>query len=158
MAKQRRARFRPAPSKAKKSSARPRSLQPSAPLPMPQRPPRPAVPPSVPVLRTTYIEAVALYERGLQALQGHDYAGARDVFRSVLSRYPEEKELHERVRLYLNICERQVAPRQSPAPRSVEERLYALSLSIAAGTAQIQRNIVAERVLGLPKERTWTSS
>jgi alkylation response protein AidB-like acyl-CoA dehydrogenase len=40
----------------------------------------------------------------------------------------------------------------------VEERLYALSLSIAAGTAQIQRNIVAERVLGLPKERAWTSS
>jgi alkylation response protein AidB-like acyl-CoA dehydrogenase len=35
----------------------------------------------------------------------------------------------------------------------VEERLYALSLSIAAGTAQIQRNIVGERVLGLPKER-----
>jgi alkylation response protein AidB-like acyl-CoA dehydrogenase len=35
----------------------------------------------------------------------------------------------------------------------VEERLYALSLSIAAGTEQIQRNIVGERMLGLPKER-----
>ena len=35
----------------------------------------------------------------------------------------------------------------------VEERLYALSLSIAAGTEQIQRNIVGERLLGLPKER-----
>ena len=35
----------------------------------------------------------------------------------------------------------------------VEERLYALSLSIAAGTAQIQRNIVGERLLGLPRER-----
>ena len=35
----------------------------------------------------------------------------------------------------------------------VEERLYALSLSIAAGTAQIQRNIIGERLLGLPKER-----
>ncbi len=35
----------------------------------------------------------------------------------------------------------------------VEERLYALSLSIAAGTSQIQRNIVGERLLGLPKER-----
>jgi alkylation response protein AidB-like acyl-CoA dehydrogenase len=30
-------------------------------------------------------------------------------------------------------------------------RLYTLSLSIAAGTSQIQKNIVAERVLGLPK-------
>jgi alkylation response protein AidB-like acyl-CoA dehydrogenase len=35
----------------------------------------------------------------------------------------------------------------------VDQRLYALSLSIAAGTAQIQRNIVGERLLGLPKER-----
>ncbi|HLM28979.1 MAG TPA: acyl-CoA dehydrogenase family protein [Acidimicrobiales bacterium] len=35
----------------------------------------------------------------------------------------------------------------------VEERLYVLSLAIAAGTEQIQRNIVGERLLGLPKER-----
>ena len=35
----------------------------------------------------------------------------------------------------------------------VDQRLYALSLSIAAGTEQIQRNIVGERMLGLPKER-----
>ena len=40
----------------------------------------------------------------------------------------------------------------------VEERLRSLSFTIAAGTSQIQRNIIAERILGLPKEKPWTSS
>ena len=34
----------------------------------------------------------------------------------------------------------------------VEERLRTMSLTIAAGASQIQRNIISERVLGLPRE------
>jgi tetratricopeptide (TPR) repeat protein len=72
---------------------------------------------------------VALYERGLEALQRHDYRVAVEQLASVLRLYPEEKELHERVRLYLNICERQAAP-QATAPVTVQERLYAATLAI----------------------------
>jgi len=88
--------------------------------------------PAAPQRRTTYFEAVAIYEKGLEALQRHDYAIAIDQFRSVLRLYPEEKELHERVRLYLNICERQVTPREA-APQSIDERLYASTLAINGG-------------------------
>src|SRR4029079_7197285 len=85
-----------------------------------------------PQRRTTYVEAVALYERGREALQRHEFSGASSLFESVLRQYPEEKELHERVRLYLNICERQATPKE-PAPQTREERLYAATLAITGG-------------------------
>lgn len=94
------------------------------------RPPR-AVP-QAPQRRSTYFEAVALYERGLETLQRHQFQAAADLFESVLRQYPEEKELHERVRLYLNICQRQATER-AVAPHTIEERLYAATLAINGG-------------------------
>jgi tetratricopeptide (TPR) repeat protein len=95
-------------------------------------PARPSPQPAAPVRRSTYFEAVALYERGLEALQRHDYRGAIALLESVLRQYPEEKELHERVRLYLSVCQRQAAPREA-TPQTVEERLYAATLAINGG-------------------------
>jgi tetratricopeptide (TPR) repeat protein len=92
----------------------------------------PEPPPSGPQRRTTYVDAVALYERGLDLLQRHDYAAATQTFESVLRQYPEEKELHERVRLYLNICQRHAA-RRAVVPQTIEERLFASTIAINGG-------------------------
>jgi tetratricopeptide (TPR) repeat protein len=94
--------------------------------------PRPAEPPGTPLRRSTYFEAVAVYERAMEALQRHEYEQARTLLESVLASYPEEKELHERVRLYLNVCQRQLTQRVAE-PQSVDERLYAATLAINAG-------------------------
>lgn len=79
-----------------------------------------------------HLEAVALYEQGLAALQSHEYPRASSVLRSVISRYPEERELHERVRLYLNVCERHMAPRAA-SPTTPEERVFAATLAVNVG-------------------------
>jgi tetratricopeptide (TPR) repeat protein len=98
------------------------------------RPTAPAVPmrPPDPLRRSSYFEAVAVYEKGVAALQRHDYDQALALLQSVLRLYPEERELHERVRLYLNICERHVTTKAA-APQTVEERLYASTLAINGG-------------------------
>jgi tetratricopeptide (TPR) repeat protein len=87
---------------------------------------------SAPSQRPTYLEAVALYERGVDALQHHDYQTALERLESVLRLYPEEKELHERVRLYLNVCRRHAAPREA-GPQTIEERLFASTLALNGG-------------------------
>jgi outer membrane protein assembly factor BamD (BamD/ComL family) len=82
--------------------------------------------------RSTYVDAVALYEQGLERLQRHDYSGAAERLESVLRLYPDEKELHERVRLYLNVCHKQASNSQA-VPQTIEERLYASTLALNGG-------------------------
>ncbi len=87
--------------------------------------------PSGPSRRPTYLEAVARYEHGMRALQEHRFPEAAEAFRAVLMQYPEEKELNDRVRLHLALCERHL--RSAPEPKTLEERLYAATLALNAG-------------------------
>src|SRR5579884_1018824 len=135
MAKQQRRAPKPSAGPASGSKARPLAPAPADPVGQVARPaaqPAAAQPPSGPQRRSTYFEAVAVYERALAALQRHDYTEATTLLESVLKNFPEEKELHERVRLYLNICARQ-ASRREPTPQTVEERLFASTLALNGG-------------------------
>ena len=85
-----------------------------------------------PARKPTYHEAVALYERGLQALQRRDFGAAADALRSVIQQYPDERELLERARLYLKVCERELEPREA-APRTADEWVYAATVALNAG-------------------------
>jgi tetratricopeptide (TPR) repeat protein len=98
----------------------------------PSASPPPPAPVGAPARRSGYFEAVALYERALDAVQRHEYPAAIDLLESVLRQYPDEKELHERVQLYLNICRRQSTPREAQ-PQTIEERLYASTLALNGG-------------------------
>lgn len=94
--------------------------------------PEPAAPPPAPPRKPGFYEAVAIYERGVQGLQRHDFAGAAELFRTVIERYPEERELLERARLYLRVCERETA-RNTPPPETPAEQVYAATVSLNAG-------------------------
>lgn len=124
MAKQRRAHPR---ATARKTESRARSQ--AAPTYRASSPPAEKPPPR----RSTYVEAVGHYERGLELLQRHEFPAAAEAFRTVLDRYPEERELHDRVRLYLRVCARETEP-PPPPPQTVEERVYRATVAINAGT------------------------
>ena len=123
---------RPQPRSSKASVPGPSSAPRRATATAAEHRPKPAPKSATPQRRSTYFEAVAVYERGLDALQRHAYDEAASLFESVLRQFPDEKELLERVRLYLNICQRQATPKQA-APVTVDERLYAATLAINGG-------------------------
>jgi tetratricopeptide (TPR) repeat protein len=85
-----------------------------------------------PPRRPAFYEALAVYETGVRALQRHDFEAAADSLRGVIQRYPGERELVERARLYLQVCERETARRPS-GPQTPSESVYAATVALNAG-------------------------
>lgn len=139
------------PATAHKAAAKP------APKPAPKAKPKAAAPP---VRRSTYADAVLLYERGLHALQAKRYREAADTLKRVIAEFPEEIELHERAQLYIRVCARHLAPPDA-TPKTPEEQVYAATIALNTGafdravsllTAALQQqadNDAAEYMLGV---------
>jgi len=106
---------------AKRDAVAPRAARAPEPAPAPPAPRKPG-----------YYEALAMYENGVRALQRHDYPGAAIQFRTIMERYPEERELQERSPLYLRVCEREPA-RRPATPQTPQERVYAATVALNAG-------------------------
>lgn len=79
-----------------------------------------------------------MYEQGLRSLQERNFGRAAELLARVVQGFPQEKELTERARLYLAVCERQMQP-PSAEPQSTAERLYAATLALNA--AEVDRAI-----------------
>jgi tetratricopeptide (TPR) repeat protein len=77
--------------------------------------------------------AVEVFERGFRALQTRNFKEAAKTLASIIDAYPDEKELHERARVYIAICERQSDPKRELAPRTAEERVNAATVAINRG-------------------------
>jgi tetratricopeptide (TPR) repeat protein len=111
---------------ARRPSAPNTHSQPAPPAPQPE-PAR-----YEPARRSTYVEAIGLYEQALRTLQQHNFAKAADLLRHMVATFPEERELIERSRVYLALCERQLTPLTAD-PQNTAERLYAATIALNAG-------------------------
>ncbi len=137
MPKQRRATAKRAPARKQKPKVTPRPAAAAAVRVAAQKESPPPEPPSAPppVRKPAFYEALAIYESGVRALQRHDFAAGAGNFRDVIQRYPGERELVDRARLYLQVCERETARQPSPPPQTAAESVYAATVALNSGDA-----------------------
>lgn len=77
-------------------------------------------------------DAVRAFQTAMEALQRHRYADAATAFRGLIDRFPDERALLDRARVYLDLCEREL--RKRPAePQTAEERLTAATAALNNG-------------------------
>jgi len=123
---------KPADGKRPSSAASRRALKPAAGRGS-NAPPRIPVVANLPSGPSSHDLAMEVFERGFRALQVRNFREAAGILGSIIERYPDEKELHERARVYIAICERQSDPKRGQAPRTIEERMNAATVAINRG-------------------------
>lgn len=91
-------------------------------------------------------EALALFQRGMEAIQRHAYTEGAAAFEAIVMGFPGERALLDRARVYLELCARESA-RRPAAPKTIEERLTAATAALNNGQDQAAEEL-ARSVLG----------
>ena len=69
-------------------------------------------------------QAIDAFEKAMKALGKHDYERAREHFDTLLTGFPEERDLLERARSYRAVCERALEKRPTFRPKTFDEMLH----------------------------------
>lgn len=92
-------------------------------------------------------QAVALFQQAMEALQRKRYGVAADKFRLLVDRFPGERALLDRSRMYLELAQRE-QNRKVANPRTVEERVTAataaLNNDLDADAERLVRSVLAD--------------
>jgi tetratricopeptide (TPR) repeat protein len=78
------------------------------------------------------VEGMSLFQAGVEALQLHRYEAAAEAFTALVARFPAERALLDRARVYLGVCERELR-RTAAQPTTAEERLTAATAALNDG-------------------------
>ena len=104
--------------------------------------------PAPPVPAASHEQAVETFERGFRALQQRQFDRAASALKAVIAGFPDEKEMQERARVYLSICDRQLGG-AGVRPRSFEERVNAATVLINRGAfddgLRLLRDLASEK-------------
>ncbi len=68
--------------------------------------------------------AIDLFEKAAKALGKRDFEKAKDHFEAIVSQFPDERDVLERARAYLVLCERSLDKRPAFKPRTFDEVLH----------------------------------
>ena len=140
-------------------SSRSRVVQPRRPAPPPAKKTRrpaaassaPASWPKVQVFAPAgpAPDAVHAFEAAVRDLQRHKYQDAAKRLRTLLTSFPTERALLDRVRVYLDLCNRELQ-RQPAAPRTLEERLTLATAALNNGEDAAAEKLALEVLKATP--------
>jgi tetratricopeptide (TPR) repeat protein len=79
--------------------------------------------PPTPVTDRRSAQALELFEKAVNAVGKHDYGRAKEILETLISSHPEERDVLERARAYLALCDRALEKKPAFRPKTFEDLL-----------------------------------